>query len=104
MRLGRVIAALLVGGLVLLAAGLALYSYPADAQSRTAALAPADYTARPAARAATGRILWQFASDGAVNSGAAVVDGTVYWGSGYSHLLNAFGISGTPKLSAFSLK
>jgi hypothetical protein len=56
-RLGRVIAALLVGGLVLLAAGLALYSYPADAQSRTAALAPADYTARPAARAATGRIL-----------------------------------------------
>ena len=56
MRLGRVIAALLVGGLVLLAVGLALYSYPADAQSRTAALAPADYTDRPA-RAATGRIL-----------------------------------------------
>ena len=56
MRLGRVNAALLVGGLVLLAVGLALYSYPADAQSRTAALAPADYTDRPA-RAATGRIL-----------------------------------------------
>ena len=56
MRLGRVIAALLVGGLVLLAVGLALYSYPADAQSRTAALAPADYTDHPA-RAATGRIL-----------------------------------------------
>ncbi len=56
MRLGRVIAALLVGGLALLATGLALYSYPADAQSRTAALAPADYTDRPA-RAATGRIL-----------------------------------------------
>lgn len=56
MRLGRVIAALLVGGLALLAAGLALYSYPADAQSRTAALAPADYTDHPA-RAATGRTL-----------------------------------------------
>lgn len=56
MRLGRVIAALLASGLMLLAAGLALYSYPADAQSRTAALAPVDYTNHPA-RAATGRIL-----------------------------------------------
>jgi hypothetical protein len=55
-RPGRVIAALLAGGLMLLAAGLALYSYPADAQSRTAALAPIDYTNHPA-RAATGRTL-----------------------------------------------
>ncbi len=33
--------------------------------------------------AATGKILWSFASGGAVISGAAVVNGTVYWGSGY---------------------
>jgi polyvinyl alcohol dehydrogenase (cytochrome) len=33
--------------------------------------------------AATGTILWSFASGGAVASGAAIVDGTVYGGSGY---------------------
>jgi polyvinyl alcohol dehydrogenase (cytochrome) len=33
--------------------------------------------------AATGKILWKFASGGSVNSGPAVVDGVVYWGSGY---------------------
>ena len=33
--------------------------------------------------AATGDILWSFASGGSVNGGAAVVDGVVYWGSGY---------------------
>jgi polyvinyl alcohol dehydrogenase (cytochrome) len=54
--------------------------------------------------ATTGAILWQFPTDGGVNAGASVVNGTVYWGSGYSHLANAFGISGTPKLYAFSLK
>ena len=32
--------------------------------------------------AATGTILWRFASGGSVNSGRAVADGTVYWGSG----------------------
>lgn len=36
--------------------------------------------------AATGDILWQFASGGSVNSGAAVVNGVVYWGSGYTSL------------------
>ena len=30
--------------------------------------------------AATGGVLWSFASGGAVASGAAIVDGTVYWG------------------------
>jgi polyvinyl alcohol dehydrogenase (cytochrome) len=32
---------------------------------------------------ATGVLLWSFASGGSCNAGAAVVDGTVYWGSGY---------------------
>jgi polyvinyl alcohol dehydrogenase (cytochrome) len=33
--------------------------------------------------AASGDILWSFPSGGSVNGGAAVVDGVVYWGSGY---------------------
>jgi polyvinyl alcohol dehydrogenase (cytochrome) len=33
--------------------------------------------------AATGAVKWSFAGGGAVLSGAAVVDGSVYWGSGY---------------------
>lgn len=33
--------------------------------------------------ARTGRVLWGFASGGPVISGAAIVDGWVYWGSGY---------------------
>jgi polyvinyl alcohol dehydrogenase (cytochrome) len=50
--------------------------------------------------AATGTILWRFPSGGSVNSGPAVVDGAVYWGSGYARL----GL-GTPndKLYAFEL-
>lgn len=49
---------------------------------------------------ATGEVLWQFASGGSCLSGAAISNGTLYWGSGYSN----FGI-GTPnnKLYAFGL-
>lgn len=77
--------------------------------------APNAYTGYPGAAggffaldASNGNILWSFtiANDPAIGSvicGPAIVDGTVYWGSGYSHLANAFGISGTPKLYAFSL-
>jgi polyvinyl alcohol dehydrogenase (cytochrome) len=48
----------------------------------------------------TGAELWKFASGGSCLSGAAISDGTLYWGSGYSN----FGF-GTPnnKLYAFSL-
>ncbi len=50
--------------------------------------------------AATGAVLWTFASGGSCLSGAAISNGTVYWGSGYSN----FGF-GTPnnKLYAFGL-
>ena len=34
--------------------------------------------------AATGEILWQYPALSSVNAGPAVVDGTVYWGSGYA--------------------
>jgi polyvinyl alcohol dehydrogenase (cytochrome) len=33
--------------------------------------------------AATGAVKWAFASGGSVAGGPAVVDGVVYWGSGY---------------------
>ena len=53
-----------------------------------------------ALNAATGEVLWQFASGGSCLSGAAISRGSVYWGSGYSN----FGF-GTPNnvLYAFSL-
>jgi len=39
--------------------------------------------------AATGKILWSFASGGSVASGPAIADGMVFWGSGYDHLNSA---------------
>jgi polyvinyl alcohol dehydrogenase (cytochrome) len=53
-----------------------------------------------AMNAATGSIVWDYASGGSCLSGGAISQGTVYWGSGYSN----FGF-GTPnnKLYAFSL-
>ena len=50
--------------------------------------------------ATTGAVLWSFASGGSCLSGAAISNGMVFWGSGYSN----FGI-GTPnnKLYAFGL-
>jgi polyvinyl alcohol dehydrogenase (cytochrome) len=50
--------------------------------------------------AATGQTLWSFESGGSVNSGAAVVDGNVYWGSGYANF--GFG-TGNNKLYSFGL-
>jgi polyvinyl alcohol dehydrogenase (cytochrome) len=50
--------------------------------------------------AATGQQLWSFESGGSVNSGAAVVDGNVYWGSGYANF--GFG-KGNNKLYSFGL-
>ena len=53
-----------------------------------------------ALNAANGKIMWSYVSGGSVNSGAAIVNGTVYWGSGYSN----FGL-GSPnnKFYAFGL-
>jgi polyvinyl alcohol dehydrogenase (cytochrome) len=50
--------------------------------------------------ASTGNVLWSFASGGSCLSGAAISDGMLFWGSGYSN----FGF-GTPnnKLYAFGL-
>jgi len=53
-----------------------------------------------AIEATTGRVLWQFASGGSVIDGPSVVNGMVFWGSGYSHIRG-----GTPnnKVFAFGL-
>lgn len=52
-----------------------------------------------ALNAATGAILWSFNSGGSVIGGPAIVDGVLYWGTGYA------GIHGTSmnKMYAFSL-
>ena len=49
--------------------------------------------------ASTGRILWSFASGGTVLDGPSVVEGVLYWGSGYSNPG-----TGNNKLYAFSTK
>ena len=47
----------------------------------------------------TGDILWRFPAGGSVVGGPAVVDGTVYWGSGYART----GGVGNDQFFAFSL-
>jgi polyvinyl alcohol dehydrogenase (cytochrome) len=47
----------------------------------------------------TGNILWNFASGGSVIDGPSVVDGVVYWGSGYRNIQG----TGNNKVYAFTL-
>jgi polyvinyl alcohol dehydrogenase (cytochrome) len=53
--------------------------------------------------AATGKILWGFDSGGSVVDGPSIVDGVLYWGSGYGPDKPTPGIANN-KLYAFSLK
>ena len=46
-----------------------------------------------------GKQLWSYTSGGSVNAGPAIVDGAVYWGSGYSNLF-----IGDPNAKLFSFK
>jgi polyvinyl alcohol dehydrogenase (cytochrome) len=55
-----------------------------------------------ALNAATGAKLWSFASGGSSISSPAIVDGTVYWGTGYSHLEVA-GATPSNKFYAFTI-
>jgi polyvinyl alcohol dehydrogenase (cytochrome) len=50
--------------------------------------------------AATGAILWQFGAGSSVNAGPAVVNGMVYWGSGYARSPEG---NGNNRLFAFSI-
>jgi polyvinyl alcohol dehydrogenase (cytochrome) len=55
--------------------------------------------------ARTGEIKWTFPSGGAVWSGAAIVDGTIYWGSGYDTRARSMPYDGNNnKFYAFSLE
>ncbi len=49
--------------------------------------------------ATTGNILWNFASGGTVIDGPSIVDGVLYWGSGYRNIQG----TGNNKVFAFSL-
>lgn len=53
-----------------------------------------------ALHAATGGVLWEFASGGSVIGGPSIVDGTIYWGSGYRRISPG---TGNNKVYAFSL-
>jgi polyvinyl alcohol dehydrogenase (cytochrome) len=55
-----------------------------------------------ALNAANGKTLWSYQTPGAVNTGASVVDGNVYWGDGYTHLFIP-GWTGSTTFYAFSL-
>jgi polyvinyl alcohol dehydrogenase (cytochrome) len=48
----------------------------------------------------TGKILWNFASGGSVIDGPSIVDGTIYWGSGYRNIPPGIGNN---KVYAFTL-
>ena len=52
-----------------------------------------------AMNASSGKILWTFASGGSVHSAPAIVDGTLYWASGYLGL----GATVNNKLYAFTV-
>jgi len=57
----------------------------------------------PTLSAYSGQTLWSFAAGSSVNAGAVVVDGVVYWGSGYGRLASVFpGSTGNNKFYAFS--
>ncbi len=52
-----------------------------------------------ALNATTGIILWSFASGGSVIDGPSIVDGALYWGSGYRNVAG----TGNNKVYAFTL-
>lgn len=61
------------------------------ASSMGSLFAPVDQPTMFALDAGNGKQLWSYTSGGSVNAGPAIVDGTLYWGSGYSRL----GVGGT---------
>jgi polyvinyl alcohol dehydrogenase (cytochrome) len=54
-----------------------------------------------ALNATSGTPIWTFVTQESVNAGATIVNGTVYWGSGYSHLY-PLGTGGNKIFYAFS--
>lgn len=56
-----------------------------------------------AMNAANGSILWSYDAGGSVLCGPSVVDGVVYWGTGYGRFFGAFGSGGLNRLYAFQV-
>lgn len=56
-----------------------------------------------ALNAASGQTLWSYAAGSSVNAGPSIVDGVVYWGSGYAHFPIP-GFTGNNKFFAFATK
>ena len=56
-----------------------------------------------ALNAATGQTLWSFASETTTIGGAAIVNGAVYWGTGYSHLPTKGFTGGADSFYAFTI-
>jgi polyvinyl alcohol dehydrogenase (cytochrome) len=56
-----------------------------------------------ALNASTGARLWSYAAGSSVIAGATVLNGTVYWGSGYSHLGPFLPFTGNNKLFSFTI-
>jgi polyvinyl alcohol dehydrogenase (cytochrome) len=52
--------------------------------------------------ASSGSVLWRYAPGSSVIAGASIVNGTIYWGSGYSHLPIP-GFTGNNKFFAFTV-
>jgi polyvinyl alcohol dehydrogenase (cytochrome) len=46
--------------------------------------------------AASGRVLWSYCTGNSVNAGAAIVDGVVYWGTGYGVTGDGYGSTSPP--------
>jgi len=65
----------------------------------TASCMPLQFRTDVRADATTGKILWNFASGGTVIDGPSIVDGSLYWGSGYRNIQG----TGNNKVFAFSL-
>ncbi len=55
-----------------------------------------------ALNAATGAVLWSYASGGSVIDAPSIVSGVLYWGSGYRRY-SANGSTGNNKVYAFTL-
>jgi polyvinyl alcohol dehydrogenase (cytochrome) len=53
--------------------------------------------------AATGATLWSYAAGSSVIAGASVADGSVFWGSGYTHLGPFLPFTGNNKLFSFTV-
>jgi polyvinyl alcohol dehydrogenase (cytochrome) len=56
-----------------------------------------------ALNASTGATLWQYAAGSSVIAGATVIDSSVIWGSGYSHLGTFLPFTGNNKLFSFTI-